>query len=249
MGDHSGHRARFRLKCARDKNPSDVDILELLLFSAIPRRDIRPAAEHLIEKYGSIDRILSLDSKELMTNPDIGASAAALIVSVGHLSAKIGPSHRPGVLMDSPGAAYRFMVPRLWGVNEEVFYVMCLNDFCRVVTCNPLGVPFTDAVEVFSSICEQAMRAQSKYVILFHCFPDFPSFDSPEVSVLFAVRDRLKMVDITLVDYISLSKDIYISSDQYGTFFGQQKPNIPYYASIRMLKRPNNPVPEKIPWN
>ncbi|HLG86379.1 MAG TPA: DNA repair protein RadC [Alphaproteobacteria bacterium] len=64
---HAGHRARLRarfLKGGGDALP-DYELLELLLFGAIPRIDVKPLAKALIRRFGSYGRVLSAQPAEL----------------------------------------------------------------------------------------------------------------------------------------------------------------------------------------
>jgi DNA repair protein RadC len=64
---HAGHRARLRerfLKGGGDALP-DYELLELLLFEAIPRRDVKPLAKQLIRHFGDFGRVLSAAPDEL----------------------------------------------------------------------------------------------------------------------------------------------------------------------------------------
>ena len=64
---HAGHRARLRerfLKGGGDALP-DYELLELLLFAAIPRIDVKPLAKSLVRRFGSYGRVLSAQPEEL----------------------------------------------------------------------------------------------------------------------------------------------------------------------------------------
>ena len=60
---YTGHRDRLRQRflAAGPDSLHDYELLELLLFSAIPRRDVKPLAKELIEKFGGFAGVLSAD--------------------------------------------------------------------------------------------------------------------------------------------------------------------------------------------
>jgi len=67
MGEHDGHRERLRrqfldhgLEALRD-----YEVLELLLFYAIPRRDTNPIARKLLQHFGSLAAVLDASPSEL----------------------------------------------------------------------------------------------------------------------------------------------------------------------------------------
>ena len=67
MTDHSGHRARKRRQF-RDHGIdafADHEVLELLLYYAVPRRDTNPIAHALMDRFGSLNAVLSAPVEEL----------------------------------------------------------------------------------------------------------------------------------------------------------------------------------------
>lgn len=65
--DHRGHRERLRerfRKGGADALP-DYELLELILFRAIPRRDTKPIAKRLIEKFGSFAEVINAPDARL----------------------------------------------------------------------------------------------------------------------------------------------------------------------------------------
>ncbi len=60
-GDHSGHRQRLRDRFKRGGGDAlpDYELLELLLFYAIPRQDTKPLAKRLVDRFGGIGGVLA----------------------------------------------------------------------------------------------------------------------------------------------------------------------------------------------
>jgi hypothetical protein len=109
--DNAGHRARLRQRFRADPALlSETEILELLLTYAIPRRDVAPLAQALIDRFGSIEHVLTAPSEELLTVPGIGEQAASLVQVVARLAYKAqGPvkavadiAHQPALLEVEP---------------------------------------------------------------------------------------------------------------------------------------------------
>jgi hypothetical protein len=89
LQDNTGHRARLRqLFLTNPAALSETEILELLLTYAIPRRDVAPLAQALIDHFGDIDHALTAPFKELLAIPGIGDQAAALIHVIARLAGK-----------------------------------------------------------------------------------------------------------------------------------------------------------------
>ena len=84
--DPSGHRKRLRQRLLDGGMDSlaDHEVIELLLMQAVPRRDMKPLARSLIQRFGSLAGVLQADPRTLAMHPEMGeATAAALrIVTV-----------------------------------------------------------------------------------------------------------------------------------------------------------------------
>ncbi len=81
MGIHAGHRERKKdqfLRCGSGSF-ADHEPLELLLFCAIPQRDTNPIAHELLERFGSLQAVLSASPEELMEVSYIKQNAAVLL--------------------------------------------------------------------------------------------------------------------------------------------------------------------------
>lgn len=78
---HSGHRARMRSRYRETglTGFSAHEALELILYSAIPLRDVNPLAHALIDRFGSLDAVLSASEEELRQVPGVGPRTSAIL--------------------------------------------------------------------------------------------------------------------------------------------------------------------------
>ena len=75
--DYIGHRQRLRERflLSDGRDMPDYELLELLLTTAIPRRDVKPIAKNLIRKFGSFARVINAPKEELFEVDGIKDSA------------------------------------------------------------------------------------------------------------------------------------------------------------------------------
>lgn len=75
---HSGHRARLKQRFAREglDGFEPHEVLELMLYSAIPQRNVNPLAHALIERFGSLGGVLCASVDELIQVPGVGEKTA-----------------------------------------------------------------------------------------------------------------------------------------------------------------------------
>lgn len=80
-----GHRKRVRERFLKSegKDLHDYEILEIILFSAMPRGDVKPLAKQLIKEFGSFAKVISAPGKDLKKINGIG-EAAITAIKVAH---------------------------------------------------------------------------------------------------------------------------------------------------------------------
>ena len=80
---HAGHRQRMRERFEIDgfSNFSEHEVLEFLLFFALPRINTNTIAHELIREFGNLENVLSASTEELMKVDKIGMQSAVLLKS------------------------------------------------------------------------------------------------------------------------------------------------------------------------
>ncbi len=79
--NHAGHRQRLMDKVLKDAC-CEHEYLEMLLCYAIPRRNTNDLAHRLLAEFGSIEKVLAADAKQLEEVKGVGKSAVALLKCV-----------------------------------------------------------------------------------------------------------------------------------------------------------------------
>lgn len=132
---HSGHRKRMLEKAVNaPESLADHEILEVLLFYVLPRRDTNALAHRLIRAFGGIDKVFRASAKELKTVDGVGDKVAEYITVNGRLLGVIGDrkaDKRESWLSfaDSKAAILRKFV----GMREEMFVMFLLDAKRRVI--------------------------------------------------------------------------------------------------------------------
>jgi DNA repair protein RadC len=87
---HDGHRRRLTEKILKHPEAfSDHEVLEVLLFFSIPRKDTNPIAHRLLRTFGSLENVLKATDNELIAVDGIGRASAAMLRAVGELLLRI----------------------------------------------------------------------------------------------------------------------------------------------------------------
>ena len=201
MADHSGHRQRMRERFLRYglDNFNDHNVLELLLFYAVPRQDTNELAHALLDAFGTLDGVFDASVDALKSVDGIGDTAAALI------------------LADS-GAAGKYLLPRFLTCRNETMYLVCMDAKLKVLDCREVSQGSTTSVSVnLRRIVQIALGQNASVVMLAHNHTSGIALPSQEdVAVTLKVRDLLEQVGVDLADHIVVAGDDFVSMADSG---------------------------------
>ena len=221
MSVHDGHRTRLkeRFTAYGLDNFNDLNVLELLLFYAIPRRDTNTLAHALLDHFGSLDAVFEASVHELQAVPGIGENAATLISLVPEIGKRCAVSRTRDVTIFSNSAqAARYLIPRLGAEKSEKVLLICLNPQKQLIHCAELGTGVVDTVSLnVRQVVETALKARASSVILAHNHPSgnpAPSRDDEQLTR--RVREALQLVDISLDDHLIIGGQSFFSFSDSG---------------------------------
>lgn len=221
MGIHDGHREKMRQRyLAGGLDPfADHEALELLLYYAIPRRDVNPIAHALMERYGSLSAVLSAPVEDLKHVEGIGEHAAVLLHLVPQLAkkARLAETSRETVLSTAERAG-DFLLERFSGEQHEVVYQLCLDRKGKLLTCKRLTDGSVSSADLdIRRIVENAILSKASAVILAHNHPSgvaLPSQD--DYAATDRVQAALSTVGVALADHIIVADGDYVSMADSG---------------------------------
>ena len=218
-----GHRERLRNKFTKSgfQGLHDYEILELLLIYAIPRKDTKPIAKELLEKFNSISGVLDADIEELQTVNGIGKDAARFIKIIRETIAVYFQSAalQRKVFLKLEDLV-NYLRATIGGKSNEVLQVLYLNSKNELLDAEYLGEgTVTEAAAFPRRVVEAALRHRATSVILAHNHPGGlaePSNNDDAITA--AINDALKTVDIDLQEHVIISDDGYYSYRKNGYF-------------------------------
>lgn len=223
---HKGHRDRLKQRFLEEglDNFTDIQVLELLLFYAIPQKDTNPIAHALLDRFGSLSRVLEADVEELKKVPGISDHSATLLALVTELCRyyQVDCSQRMEVLttLDACGA---YLVPRFFGRNNETVFLLCLDAKCKVLCCKEVGEGSVNSASIsIRKIVETALSANATTVVLAHNHPSGVALPSAEdVQTTRRIAAALSAVEVHLADHIVVAEGDYVSMVQSGYRFDE----------------------------
>ena len=221
MANHSGHRERRRRQFREHGIDAfaDHEVLELLLYYAIPRRDTNPVAHALMDRFGSLHAVLSAPAEELERVEGMGPGAATLLKLVPQVYRRARMSMAAGeVVLDTTERIGEFFVEQFVAQPTEVMYQLCLDAKGRLLSCRKVCEGDAAALGVnLRKIVENAILSNAVLVALAHNHPSGVALPSREDKVAtLQIRDALEAVNVTLADHIIVADDDYVSLRQEG---------------------------------
>ena len=132
---HENHRQRLRDKFLTNPNSLNKhEILELLLFYAIPRKNVNPLAHVLLDKFGSISSVLNADANELKSVEGMGDSTTAFITILGKLLQVVAEEEiQDDVKLFNLENVKKYLIKFFSNYDKEVFYAFFLSKTEKVI--------------------------------------------------------------------------------------------------------------------
>lgn len=221
---HKGHRERLKQRFLEEglDNFTDIQVLELLLFYAIPQKDTNPIAHALLDRFGSLSQVLDASAEELRKVSGISDHSATLLTLVTQIARyyQVDASQRVESLttLDACGA---YLVPRFFGRNKETVFLLCLDAKCKVLGCKEIGEGSVNSASIsVRKVVETALAANATTVILAHNHPGGVALPSTEdVQTTRRIAAALSAVEIHLADHMVVAEGDYVSMVQSGYRF------------------------------
>ncbi len=212
-GVHAGHRQRMkeRFLAGGLEGFSDHEVLELILFYAIPRRDVNDLAHRLVEAFGSFKGVLDADFEDLCKVDGIGENAATLIKIFAESFRRYALSNEDVYVYDKIAKVGDYAVKLFIGVSVEKLYALLFDNKMKLLDTVMLAEGAVNSVRVSTrTVCEKALKKNASCVILVHNHPNgTPDPSDEDIRYSSFLRDFLANFDITLIDHIIVSGRYY----------------------------------------
>ena len=216
---HQNHRERVLEKFCRFGLDvfSDHEVLELLLFFAIPRVDTNPTAHRLLERFGSLHAVLEAPVEQLCEVQGIGPRSADLLKLSFAMCARyqqdLAKSERHSDKLNSYEKIGEYFVPQFAGEQEEVLLAAYLDGAGRVIKCEEIARGGHTQVTMDAyKIARAALLCGASGVVLAHNHPDGTAVPS-EADMLATRRleQTIAGLGLQLVDHCVVARGKYTS--------------------------------------
>lgn len=218
IGDHRKRlRARF-MEGGATAMP-DYELLELVLFRAIPRQDVKPLARLLLDTFGDFNRVASASPARLLMVKGVG-DAVVLELKVIEASAqrlmRAKVMNRP--LLSSWDALLDYCHTAMSHRETEQFRILFLDRKNVLIADEEQAKGTVDHVPVYPrEVVKRALELNASAIILVHNHPSGdPTPSDADISMTHQVQDAAQVLGITLHDHLIIGKSRELSFRSSG---------------------------------
>lgn len=184
---------------------ADYELLELILMLAIPRRDVKPLAKDLIERFGSYAAVLSADVHALQSAPGLGDTAVAAIKSVqasALILARSTAQSRP--VLSNWQAVSAYLQGAMAELVREQFRILFLDRQNRLLADEVLSDGTVDHTPVYPrEVVRRALDNNATAIILVHNHPSGDVQPSrQDIEMTRTLSDACNKIGIQVHDHI-----------------------------------------------
>ena len=208
---YAGHRQRLRDRFLNSKgcDLADYEMIELLLCSAMPRRDVKPIAKALLTRFKSFGGVLNANFTELQKVDGVGEAAAVSLLAVRRAAEMLLQDD----VMDEPVlSSWQSLMDycRLaMGHNKtEQFRVLFLNRKNILIADELQQEGTVDHTPVYPrEVIKRALDLGASALILVHNHPSGdPTPSTSDIHMTRELQDAGEKLGISLHDHVVVSK-------------------------------------------
>lgn len=216
---HNGHRERLRERFLKSgaEGFADHELLELLLFYVIPRRDTNELAHRLIEECGSLPEVLEADATQLQTVDGIKDQASLYLEALGELARRYAVSKFQSkqdpmnTVYDTPEKLAAVIYPRFLGQTKESMLALLFDSGMHMVDLFVVANGSLNSVQVnIRSVAQRAYQRGASGVILAHNHPGGVATPSPDdIKLTQSMEQAFRLLGIPLIEHFVFTDHAY----------------------------------------
>ena len=226
--DSQGHRERIKEKFLKNgiDGFAEYEILELLLTYCIPRKDTKPIAKELLNKFKSLDNIFKADFDKLSAIDGLGKNSIAFLKLIGDLPSIIYKDElknkklvdKETLKISNKDILLKYLRNKIGYEEIEKFYVLYLSSSNEVIEFEENSVGTLDRSSVYPrEIYKKIINLNAKSVILAHNHPsDNITPSKSDIELTNEIAKGLKNFGALLIEHIIITKNSYFSFLEEG---------------------------------
>ncbi|AXB77177.1 DNA repair protein RadC [Novosphingobium sp. P6W] len=219
--DPSGHRGRLRKRLLEGGAEAlgDHEVIELLLMQAVPRRDMKPLARTLLQRFGSLAGVLQTDPRTLAAHPGMGeASAAALRIVTVAATRMARQKVREAPVIGSWQALIDYLTIDMAHLTVERVRVLYLNTRNMLILDDLVGEGSIDEAAIHPrEVIRRALDLGAAALILVHNHPSgSPQPSRADIEITNRIAEAGRLLGVSVHDHVVIGREGYVSLKAKG---------------------------------
>ncbi|MEG2140547.1 MAG: DNA repair protein RadC [Bilophila sp.] len=215
-----GHRARLRERFGQDSSVlEEYEVLEVLLGYGLPRRDTKPIAKELLDRFGTIRDVMEAVPAELQDVPGVGVGVTTMLHVFREMWARCAETPtRKRELLCTPEAVARMVTARLSGCPHEELWLATVDAQNRQIGWERVSKGTIGTTPCYPrEVLELAIKRKASGFILVHNHPGgTPRASAPDLEVTRNLEYTAQGMGLRLLDHIILSDGVCYSIRKEG---------------------------------
>ena len=197
----------------------DYELLELLLFRALPRGDVKPLAKRLLRVFGDLNRVMAAPPERLLEVEGAGQAVVEqlkILEALGHRMARAKVINRP--VLSGWTVLMEYLRTALSHQETERFRILYLDRRNVLIADEEAAEGTVDHVPVYPrEVMRRALALNASALILVHNHPSGdPTPSEADVAMTLTIRDAAATLGIVLHDHIVVGKSAEVSFRSEG---------------------------------
>ncbi len=211
-----GHRDRLRqrFRDQGDNALADYELLELLLFRLIPRRDTKPIAKALLDRFGTLAGVMGAEVKLLTEVKGIGENVATDLKLTAAIAHRMLKSELKGKqVLGSWSSVIEYCKAAMAYETREQFRILFLDKRNALIADEVQQRGTVDHTPVYPrEVVKRALELSATAIILVHNHPSGdPTPSRADIDMTKMIVDTAKPLGITVHDHIIIGKEGHAS--------------------------------------
>ena len=211
-----GHRERLRARFreAGAEALSDYELLELVLFRALPRRDVKPLAKSLIARFGSFAEVANASPARLAEVAGLGESAITEIALTAATASRIAKGAiKERVTLSSWTAVIDYCRTAMGFSEKEQFRILFLDKRNQLIADEVQQTGTVDHTPVYPrEVVKRALEVSATAIILVHNHPSGdPTPSNADIQMTKSIVTIAAPLGISVHDHIIVGKNGHAS--------------------------------------
>lgn len=213
---YHGHRERLRQRFreAGGNALSDYEMLELLLFRAMPRRDVKPLAKQLIAKFGSFAEAISASPARLSEVKGIGEAVITELKIVQAAASRFAKGALPKrTILSSWSSVLDYCRTAMAFADKEQLRVLFLDKRNQLIADEVQQTGTVDHTPVYPrELVKRALELSASAIIIVHNHPSGdPTPSEADIQMTHHIIEIAKPLGIAVHDHIIVGKEGHAS--------------------------------------